>query len=771
MRSSTALSWLRREWRWLLVSILVVHFVLGTIYSIATPIWEGPDELGHYRHVRFLVRNLSLPGPEDSISSLDQLTHPPLYYIVTAVLTSWVDMSVKLTPIANPFAATGTMEGGANRFIHSDAESFPYQGTVLAVHAARLVSVAIGTLSLLVTYRLGRLLFPQRYDVALGATAINAFSPGFLYMSAVVNNDIMVTLWTALTLFFSVRILVRDAGWKDLLALGISAGLAILSKYNALALTPLVLIAAGAALTKRMGGKKSLVMAVGGVVLLLLSMVLVSSWWFMRSMALFGTATTRSTKILTQFLADLRDPMAGLGRIDWTLLPDGLSYFYRSFWGIFGWGNVNAATWVYQVLGLLCLAGLLGLVLFLLGKTSRSHKGAVLLLLLAFVLFSLLAIYRTLTVGDPVLRGRYALPTISGVSVLLSLGVVQLTPRRLGRILILVVALVLLFTGLIAPFRYIMPVYARPQLLSAKETLAIENPLSLRFGEKIELVGYELGVTRATAGQFVPVTLYWRALADMEENYTVGLSLLGPDGEPYGQAATFPGHGNYPTSLWKEGQVIKDLYHVRVSPMFPAPGLARIYVAVYTYPGEVHLPILDDAGTPVDRAAIFGSLPVDPAESPAYSAQHELDYQVSDRVALEGYDLEESLFSTGYGCVTLYWRALSDITEDYSVFIHVLDEQNKIVAQSDSQPRGGSYPTGYWREGEIIADQHCISFPTNVRMGSYRLFAGMYLLENMERLPVFDATGMRIPSDQCLVCERTAGAPSHRSYVPLVVLE
>jgi 4-amino-4-deoxy-L-arabinose transferase-like glycosyltransferase len=770
MKPSRATSWLRREWRWLLVSILVGHFFLGTVYSVVTPIWEGPDELGHYRHVRFLVRNLSLPGPEDSISSLDQLTHPPLYYIVTAVLTSWVDTSVKLTPATNPFAATGTMEGGANRFVHSDAESFPYRGTVLAVHAARLVSVAIGTLSLLVTYKLGRLLFPERHDVALGATAINAFSPGFLYMSAVVNNDIMVTLWTALTMFFSVRVLVRDTGWKDLLALGISAGLAILSKYNALALTPLVLIAAGAALHKRMGGRKSLVMAVGGVVLLLLSMVLVSSWWFMRSMALFGTATTRSTKILTQFLADLRDPLAGLGRIDWALLPDGLVYFYKSFWGVFGWGNVNAATWVYQVLGLVCLAGLLGLVLYLLGKASRSRKVAVLLPLLAFVLFSLLAIYRTLTVGDPVLRGRYALPAISGVSVLLSLGVVQLTPRKLGRLPILAVSLIVLFTGLIAPFRYIMPVYARPQLLSAEETLAIDNPLSLRFGEKIELVGYDLGVSRATAGQFVPVTLYWRALADIKENYTVGISLLGPDGEPYGQAATFPGHGNFPTSAWKKGQVIEDLYHVRASLMFPAPGLARIYVALYTYPEEVYLPILDDAGTPVDHAAIFGTLPVDPAESPVYSAQHELRYQVSDGVALEGYDLEESLFSTGYGCVTLYWRALSDITEDYSVFIHVLDEQDRIVAQSDSQPRGGSYPTGYWREGEIIADQHCISFPANVRTGSYRVFAGMYLLENMQRLPVFDGGGLRIPGDQCPVCETTAGAPSHRSYVPLVIL-
>lgn len=769
MRSSRTLSWLQSEWRWLVVSILVGHFALSAVYSVATPIWEGPDELGHYRHVRFLVANLSLPGPEASSSALDQLTHPPLYYMVTAILTSWVDTSDNLTPTANPFAATGTMEGGANSFIHSDAEAFPYHGTVLAVHAARLVSVAIGTLSLLVTYKLARLLFPNRHDVALGATAINAFSPGFLFMSGVVNNDIMVTLFTALALLLSVRLVVRDAGWKDLLALGVCTGLAILSKYNALALTPLVVISAGVALAKRIRRRKSLVISLGGVFLLLLGLALVSSWWFLRSVALFGTATTRSARVLAQFVEDLRDPAAGLGRMDWALLPDGLRYFYTSFWGVFGWGNISAGTWVYQVLGLLCLAGSVGLVLFLLGKASRSLKGAALLLLLGFMLFCLLAIYRTLTFSDPVLRGRYALPTLSGVSVLLSLGVVHLTPRRLGRTPIFLVSLTVLFMGLIAPFRYIAPVYARPPILSADEPLHVENPLNARFGERIELVGYELGVSRATTGQFVPITLYWRALAEIEENYTVGLSLVTPDGTPYGQVATYPGRGNYPTSLWNVGEIVQDSYQVRLSRKFPAPGLARIYVALYTYPAGEHLPVSYDSGAPVHRAAVFGSLPVEFAETPDYSIQHELHYQLGDRVALAGYDLEDRLFSTGYGCVTLYWQVLGDIAEDYSVFVHVVNDQDQTVAQNDSQPRGGFYPTTYWQQGETIADQHCISLPSNVQGGSYQVFTGMYLLENMQRLSAFDADGNRIPSDRCLLSDWITASSSHRSYMPAVL--
>ena len=242
MKASRITPWLRDDWHWLVVCILVMHFVLGAVYSVVTPIWEGPDELGHYHHVRFLVKNLSLPGPEDTSSPLDQLTHPPLYYMITAILTSWVDTGDGLVPVENPFAPTGITEGGANRFLHSDAETFPYRGTTLAVHAARLVSVVLGTLVVLVTCRIGRLLFPKQPEIALGAMAINAFWPQFLFIGSVVNNDTMVTTFACLALLFLIRIVVHGAGFKDWLALGLCLAGAFASKRNALALFPLTFL-------------------------------------------------------------------------------------------------------------------------------------------------------------------------------------------------------------------------------------------------------------------------------------------------------------------------------------------------------------------------------------------------------------------------------------------------------------------------------------------------------------------------------------------------
>jgi 4-amino-4-deoxy-L-arabinose transferase-like glycosyltransferase len=769
MKTPRLASWLQDEWRWLVAVILLAHFVLAVLYSVVTPIFEGPDELGHYRHIRFLIANLSLPAPEDSTSSLDELTHPPLYYALAAILTSWIDASDNPQPVRNPFAPTGTMEGGANRFVHTETEAFPYHGTALAVHAVRLVSVLIGSLVLVVTYWLGRLLFPGRREIALGAMALNAFSPAFLFMSSVVNNDIMVTLFSALTLLFSVKVVVRGPALKDLAAVGVFTGLALLSKYNALALMPVVLTCIGIALARLEKRRRSLVLLLGGVILLLVSAALISSWWFLRSVALFGTATTRSAKILAQFMSDLRDPLAGLSRVDWSLLPDGLRYFYTSFWASFGWGNISAATWVYQVLALLCLAGIAGLVIFFLGKASRPTKAGAALLLLAFVVFSLLAIYRTLVISDPVLRGRYALPTISAVSVLLSLGVVQVTPRRLARLPILVCGWAMLVLGVLAPFLFIAPAYARPPIVSVDETALVANRLEFNFGGKIELLGYELGVERGTVGDFVPITLYWRCLAATRRNYTVGLSILGPDDEPYGQVAAFPGHGNYPTSLWKKGQIIKDTYHVRVAPGFPAPSLARFYVALYVYPKEEYLPLVDSQGAQPSRAATFGQVPIDHGRPPAYTPTKSVQYDLAEHISLLGYDLDDRLFTTGCGCLTLYWESQGGLTEDYTVFVHVVDEEGQTVAQSDSMPRGGFYPTSYWLEGEAIADEHCLRFRNNVRPGSYRVLTGMYLLQTMHRLAAFDAAGNPVLNDQCLLLEASATTSSGRSHLPLAL--
>ena len=54
--------------------------------------------------------------------------------------------------------------------------------------------------------------------------------------------------------------------------------------------------------------------------------------------------------------------------------------------------------------------------------------------------------------------------------------------------------------------------------------------------------------------------------------------------------------------------------------------------------------------------------------------------------------------------VQVTWQAGKLIQTDYTVFVQALDQDDHVVAQVDSQPGNGAYPTSTWQSGDQIAD-------------------------------------------------------------------
>ncbi len=128
-------------------------------------------------------------------------------------------------------------------YVHTDREAFPWRDTALAVHLIRFFSILLGAGTVTCTYLIARSLFPDQPAVALGATAINAFIPMFVFISASVNNDNLVVFLSAVVLWLLVGIVQRGGSAKRLLGVGIVIGLAALSKLSALGLLPLAALA------------------------------------------------------------------------------------------------------------------------------------------------------------------------------------------------------------------------------------------------------------------------------------------------------------------------------------------------------------------------------------------------------------------------------------------------------------------------------------------------------------------------------------------------
>lgn len=755
--------------RHLLLLILLSHAALGVLYSVTVPPWEAHDEWGHYTFARYLATERHLPPlGVKLIEKGDESHQPPMYYVLAALAIAWIDTYDGLQPVPNPYSATQGGDAGVNMWVHDpEVESFPYRGTILALHVARLVSVALSTLGLLATYGLGRKLFPQRPELALGATAINAFWPQYLFIGSVVTNDIMVTFCTSWFLFFLSLLLGEWPRLRDWLGMGLALGGVLLSKNNGWALLPVAAVGAAIALGRMARRQRPSLRLLRGISVAGAGLIALTGWWYSRNVLGYGDIFGYYRGSATPFFEFLTHPLFHLRQLHWEQLPPMLRYGFITFWASFGWGNVGLAEGMYLAAGVYCILGLGGLLGFLL----RGGQQRLELLLLGFAILCIVFVpmYINLGRGSHYLRGRLCLPAISPVSLLLAVGWGGLLhPRRAQWVMGLLSAAMALL-ALFLPFHYIGPVYARPPQLTAQEMQAIPHPLSVTFGDNIQLVGYELGQWRVRPGETLPVTLYWQALGEMEENYTLAVKVVGHDGKVYGARHLFPGRGNFATSLWRRGDRFRETYRVPIETQETMRTLAHVNVSFFRGDGvQEHLPAYDPRGNPLGGGVLFGRVKI-AGRPPRPSPSHATSFRLGDRIALIGYDLPEREILAGEDArLILYWEARGRVMEDYTVFVHLVSAEGEIVAQGDGPPAHGSYPTGLWERGEVISDGHVIHLPQELPSGRYQILVGLYSPDTLARLSVLTPAGKHMRDEAVPLTYIQVSRPYHWIFLPLV---
>jgi hypothetical protein len=125
--------------------------------------------------------------------------------------------------------------------------------------------------------------------------------------------------------------------------------------------------------------------------------------------------------------------------------------------------------------------------------------------------------------------------------------------------------------------------------------------------------------------------------------------------------------------------------------------------------------------------------------------------RLGDGIELAAYRLsEDALGPGGILRLTLYWQALGQIDQDYTVFTHLIDSSNRIWAQHDSQPQGGQHPTSQWVEGEVVVDEHELILADDVLPGEYQIEVGMYDWVSGQRLAVSEG-GQWVPENRVIL--------------------
>jgi len=132
--------------------------------------------------------------------------------------------------------------------------------------------------------------------------------------------------------------------------------------------------------------------------------------------------------------------------------------------------------------------------------------------------------------------------------------------------------------------------------------------------------------------------------------------------------------------------------------------------------------------------------------------QHPLRANLADKVAFLGYDLDKTTIKPNSTLhLTLYWQALARMETSYTVFVHLLDAQDRTWGQRDNLPMRGTHPTTSWLPGEVVIDEYEVVVNTAAPAGEYQIEVGMYDLETMGRLPTFDEAGRPLYDDHILL--------------------
>ncbi|HLG73862.1 MAG TPA: glycosyltransferase family 39 protein [Chloroflexota bacterium] len=703
---------------------LGVFLALAAQFFLTTPILEGPDSYQHFRFVRYLVLHHRFPflngDPYPADAPYQEAAQYPLYYLLGAAVSFPVDTSDFNQVLAvNPHAGDLRANGNGNFLFHRPFSGFPH-GTELAARLVALVSMACGLVTVACAWFLGRLLAPKSAWLAAGAGLALAAAPPFVAFSTYVTNDTLVTALSSLTLVLLVCwVATGSPKWSWLSAA--SLALAILAKFNAVGLV--IVYGAAVLLTA-----KSWRARLGGAAKLALAVALIDGWWMVRNqlvngdfssmVAVNGHAYGGGYRPFSHPLSSLAPVLHGLPGVLHGLVSTGA-------YGVDSPPAIFMVTTTLALVGVTCgvIAGL---------SSARKHRWLWLVLAWPLVNVAELVAYNwNVTTGG----ARLLFPAMASFAVLAALGWASLLKWIRAVWLTIPVLGAGLGATAVVPSLVVAPTFAYPPVLTQLPPTA--TPLHAVFDGSVELVGADSNAPAlAQPNTWYRLTLYWRLRQPTERwlDTFVHIDALDPS---YGSVASFDGavgHGNLPPPYWPAAGVIEDRYELRLKPderpdRRNAVPLS-IRVGMYDEHGaqiRADPPEGTDQGVEVARWKLRGK-PPDAPQRPLATFPGALDLLSATSKQTGPASLE----------VNLQWLAPTQPTRNYTVFVQVLSQDDRVLAQHDSYPWDGRYPTTLWLSGERVFDTVKLALTDALPPGS-RIVIGAYVLPDAR--PLLTANG------------------------------
>ena len=703
--------WRRLPFGWLLP---LAFFCIGLLYIYSAPHFEASDNIPHVGVIKWIAESGTLPVQEAEHDFLyaQEGSQPPLYYLLMSFVWSAFDTADFDDYFQrNPYVLIGHPERLGNRNLVFYRQPYPpdLSGTSLALYVIRLLTLGMATVTVAAVYQSARTVMPEQPGFALLATSLTAFNPMFLFISTSVSNDVLVTTFSSLACWLALLTLRHGFETRRSVALALLIALATLSKLGGLALAP-VAAAAGLWLLRRTGDRRGFFILIGAIALVCL---LLTGWWFLRNLSLYGELF--GTAAMLEFFGRRDIPLI-------RLLLEEFEGLRISYWGLFGAFSILTNRIHYLLMDALSLLGAVGLFVF----AARYRRDAFLLSAAGFLTLFLAIGGATLiwwTLQTTASTGRLLFPYVTSISILLALGLCAL------RIPALLIALPMFAFSIAAPIVYIIPRYDHPPRVERLPDSAARS--YARWGD-ISLIGHEIPApARWSAGDEIPLTLYWQPLKPTEEPHALFISLINSSGESLATIDSFPGWGALPTTWWEANAIYRDDYILQIPEDAVGFDSVHLHIGWYMYPNGSNIRPLLESGERVDAYTIPIGAFIDSEINERLGADAIADGTVfGDAIRLEAWRFSEGRV------LELEWQLMRETGGDLRVFAIVLRERFQpgspfeIVTQADDVPPVGLQ---FLRVGESFITRHEFELPAGYE-DAHSIYVGWYDEGILQRL-------------------------------------
>ena len=684
-------------------SLFILHcslfILLAVAYNFANPLFEGIDEIRHFRYVRYIALNKSLPPVSIESSKEMQAHHPPLYYILSALITFPIqsDADATYTPPPNPFWGFRYYEpslDNKNQYLHAPDERWQMSGTTLIVYLARFVSLLFGLGTVIMAYRLGRLLFGDD-KLALSVMAFVAFNPMFLHGSSSINNNTIAAFFGSWVIADSVAIVRNGVSRSRAITLGIAMGFGILSIASVWTLFPIIFIAYFIAWRKaqktnsklQTSNLKSQISILHCLLITLSLITVISGWWFARNYIQSGDVMG-----LSEYRSAWTGEAAFTRRLGEAI--SGLPYAWTTFWARFNYGQIVLPDVIYQVITLLCGLSLIGLV-----RSYRRLLNPQSLISNLSILFSLAGWGALMITIPATANARLVFQIFPALGALLVLGWSSLLPRKLFS---LISSLSFLSFALYSLLFFLAPAYAYPAAITSLPSDA--KIVSANFEGAAEIIGYRISKDSVQAGDQVEVTIYWRPLAPTASPFPAFVHLVDRQRIIAAQRDTYHGLGAAASHQWRVGNIFADVYRVYIPETAYAPETLTVRVGMWNT--VENRPLI----THDNDALEIGTIQLAPKP---------LAINFANRVTLVGYDAERRVLKPGETLTLVTRWRVTNPDKEYWWYAHLVGLDRKIwkIANGPFTPQ--------LTLNELRTETRDILLPNDLPNGQYFIEVGV----------------------------------------------